>query len=182
MLMSKFGYCSNDILLKLFLSYCTSFYGSPLWSIGKLDALCLAWRKCIKKIYKLNPRTRSKYVGLLVPNDIIPLLAWRQVSFFISCVNSSNDLLRHVSENVCGEFVHSLSIIVHMCNVPFDSIYNVAFRIFFKERLSVYTTDQVNVDVIAEACILKELCDMRDGLEFCEIDISIDLFLTFFTV
>lgn len=88
--------------------------------------------------------------------------------------NSTND-------NYINEY-SSRNIIVHMCNVPFDSIYNVAFRKIFKERLSVYTTEQVDDEVIAEACILKELCDMRDGLVYCDIDISTDFFLTFFTV
>ena len=43
--------------------------------------------------------------------------------------NSTND-------NYINEY-SSRNIIVHMCNVPFDSIYNVAFRKIFKERLSV---------------------------------------------
>ena len=63
--MSKFGHCSCIVLNKLFESFCTSFFGSPLWCVVDIDPLVTAWRKCVKRVWKLNMRTRTKYFTLL---------------------------------------------------------------------------------------------------------------------
>ena len=81
--MSKFGHCSCDMLSSLFQSYCTSFFGSPLWDLRDIDSLIVAWRKCVKRVWKLSFRTRTKYVTLLPKLDIYPMLLLRFYNFFL---------------------------------------------------------------------------------------------------
>ena len=41
---------------KLFQSYCTSFYGSELWSLNSkgLEECCIAWRKGARRIFNMS--------------------------------------------------------------------------------------------------------------------------------
>lgn len=59
--MTNFDHCPLDILTHLFLSSSTSFYGSSSWKLSELSLfpLKVAWRKCIKRIWKLSVLTRS---------------------------------------------------------------------------------------------------------------------------
>ena len=61
---SKYRFCHFDTLRFLFNSFCTSFYGSPLWLLdtGAIEGFCVAWRKAAIKRLKLNNRARSKYL------------------------------------------------------------------------------------------------------------------------
>ena len=38
---TKFGYCTADIRSFMFRTYCTSFYGSPLWRLSSPDYMLL---------------------------------------------------------------------------------------------------------------------------------------------
>ena len=78
-LLSRFGTCSCDIRSSLFRSYCTSFYGSPLWNLNNNDIqrFYTVWRKCIRRLWGIPYRTRSKYLATLQkdnPIDICDIL------------------------------------------------------------------------------------------------------------
>ncbi len=56
---ADFGHIHPYVHCKFFKQYSCSFYGSPLWllsSQGVSDA-CIAWRKALRKIWKLSPIT-----------------------------------------------------------------------------------------------------------------------------
>jgi len=48
-------------------SYCTSFYGCELWRLSDIGVqdFCTAWRKSVRKIWKLPHRTRCYMLPLL---------------------------------------------------------------------------------------------------------------------
>jgi len=48
--MAKFGFCTADVRAFMFRTYCTSYYGSPLWQLGSNDVkhFYVSWRKCIR--------------------------------------------------------------------------------------------------------------------------------------
>ena len=50
--MAKFGSCTADIGSVMFRTYCTSFYGSPLWRLSSPDIneLYVTWRKRVRRI------------------------------------------------------------------------------------------------------------------------------------
>ena len=162
MLMTKFGHCTIDTLLELFGSYCTSFYGSPLWHLHDIDSLLLAWRKCVKRLYKISIRTRSKYVRLLTSSDLQGMLAWRQCSFFSTSLNSENEVLSTVCKNVSGGFVRSLCMCAGMAGLPFEQLMQPVYRKLIKTKLLKHARDQATVEEVAGADAIVELCRVRD--------------------
>jgi exonuclease III len=94
-LYSHYKHCSPDVLCSLFKSYCTSFYGSPLWSLSNINDFIVCYKKCIKRLLNLNLRTRSKYVYLLMHQpDLDTQLMYRFSSFWNNCFKSDNVLIQ----------------------------------------------------------------------------------------
>ena len=56
-----------EVQCDLFITYCSSFYGAPLWNIcsATFKQLCAAWRKCIRKIWRVHPMTHCDVIALL---------------------------------------------------------------------------------------------------------------------
>ena len=102
LLMSRFSFCPVNVRLKLFNSYCTSFYGSPLYSLSanfrSFQKLNVSYKKCIKKVMKLDVCTKSKLIAPLThkPEFRIQLLT-RLCKFLKNCLTSDNPLLHTVS-------------------------------------------------------------------------------------
>ena len=59
MINSHFHYVHNDILYKLFKTYCMPLYGSQLWDHGnkEINKFYVSWRKAIRKLFDLPYRT-----------------------------------------------------------------------------------------------------------------------------
>ena len=47
-----FGKLSSEVKIRLFRSYCTSFYGCKLWNLScaQLADLCAKWRKSVRRV------------------------------------------------------------------------------------------------------------------------------------
>jgi hypothetical protein len=58
---------SSSVRYKLFRSYCTSFYGCELWLLDSrsIGDLYIAWRKGLRKIRNISPRTHCGLLPLL---------------------------------------------------------------------------------------------------------------------
>ena len=69
--MTKFGCCTGDIRSFMFRTYCTSFYGSPLWRLSSPDinGLYVTCRKCVRKIWDVSPRTHCRPLRHLVESN-----------------------------------------------------------------------------------------------------------------
>jgi hypothetical protein len=96
------GLCTNyhfvnfTTLKVLFNAYCTSFYGYQFFylSIRGLQPLYVAWKKSIRRVFRLHPRTRSRYVDrLLGQPDLRIDLMHRFAKFWTNCNNSTNSLI-----------------------------------------------------------------------------------------
>ena len=75
-LIAEFGKLSPFVISKLFNQYCCSFYGSPLWSISgaAVQGLCVDWRKALRSMWRLNPRTHCDLNSFIEPNNIIIII------------------------------------------------------------------------------------------------------------
>ena len=64
---SDFGKLHPDIQCELFKTYCSSFYGAPLWNINSkcFRQLCAAWRKCLRKIWRVHQMTHCDIITLV---------------------------------------------------------------------------------------------------------------------
>jgi hypothetical protein len=126
MILCNYSHCRFDTLRHLFKTYCCSFYGCPLWDLDvtSIAPLCIAWRKCVRRLFRLPYCTRSKYIHHLFndPDLHIQPLA-RCIKFINSCVNSSNSIV-----HFCFSIIsHSTSIIASnlrcikkLTDIPFD--------------------------------------------------------------
>ena len=100
--MAEFGKLSPFVSSrsKLFNQYCCSFYGFPLWSISgaAVQALCVDWRKALRSMWRLNPRTHCGLITAL--SSQIPLivsLKKRFAKFINRCFSSDNTTLLFIS-------------------------------------------------------------------------------------
>ena len=101
LIITRYGFCDRQILLKLFDSYCTSYYGSPLWDLSYkgIHSMEIAWRKCMRRLLHMNTRTRSRYIPLIVGKpDVYNQLLDRFARFHNQCCMSKNVKVRLVTQ------------------------------------------------------------------------------------
>ena len=62
-----FGRLYLETQCDLFIAYCPSFPGAPLWNIcsATFKQLCAAWQKCLHKIWRVHPMTHCEVIALL---------------------------------------------------------------------------------------------------------------------
>ena len=65
-LKDNYGKMNQDVLLKLFKSHCSSFYGSPLWNFNSsgFDKICKSWNVAIRMLLYLPYNT---HIWILEP-------------------------------------------------------------------------------------------------------------------
>ena len=61
-LLADFSHCNSSTLSVLFQSYCMNVYGCQIWSynIKYVNKYYTAWRKAIRRIWKIDYRTHNK--------------------------------------------------------------------------------------------------------------------------
>ena len=95
-LIAEFGKMSPFVISKLFNQYCCSFYGSSLWAISgaAVQALCVDWRKALRSMWRLNPRTITALSSQI---PLIVSLKKRFAKFINRCLSSHNTTLQFIS-------------------------------------------------------------------------------------
>ena len=90
---SLFHYYNSKVKYRLFKSYCMSVYGSVLWDISSngVNRFNVAWRKCVRKLFKLPYRTHLYLLPYICQdfnnNDQIK----KRISNFIMSIQKSNN-------------------------------------------------------------------------------------------
>lgn len=131
LLLSQFGLCSALLRYKLFETYCTSVYGAELQNYydGSTEKLYTAWRKCVRRVVGLSPRTRCGLLPYIVHGTPIELRLHRRFLNFIyhSC-NNNNAILRAVSLRALYDVSASVSArnMAHLCHFYHIIKYKVA--------------------------------------------------------
>ena len=96
LLLSQFGKANCNIVYKLFKNYCMSIYGCQLWNYEdkSINLFKVAWRKCVRKIYKIPYNTHCDLVHHICDDlNIDEQLHKRFIKFFINAMNSNNDIV-----------------------------------------------------------------------------------------
>ena len=64
--LADFKNVSSDIRNYLFQCYCISFYGTNIMSVfdGSLESVCTAWRKAVRRIWRIPWRTHNNMLQL----------------------------------------------------------------------------------------------------------------------
>ena len=97
MLRAHYKWLSPDALYHLFKSFCMPLYGSVLWDLShrSMDRFFTAWRKAIRALLKLPPRT---HCALLAPicsdSDVESQMFSRFIKFLRALGRSHNGVVR----------------------------------------------------------------------------------------
>ena len=104
-MLAQFGKTAPFVKYKLFKTYCVILYGSQLWdySSHSVDLLYTAWRKCVRRIWSLHPRTHCLLLPLICDDSAIEVqLHQRFLNFYKTLSTSNNECLKRASKLVLG--------------------------------------------------------------------------------
>lgn len=170
-LLAKFSFCSSDVRSDLFRSYCTSYYGCPLWCLNSniMQRFYVTWRQCVRKVWKVPRRTHCQILKHLYGSEDVQVnLLRRFLGFYKTIVNSKNNYVRMCTElcktsqsNVAANRRHCLSKL------------NVCESLLLKRYIQLLTNHaECNSRCINLGNTTRELCLIRDGILFTDLDIK----------
>jgi hypothetical protein len=172
-LQGNYAGLNSATMSELFVSYCSSFYGSQLWKLGSASAksVCVQWNKGVRRILKLPHNTHRWLLAPLVGQvDHISVQFERCfLKFFGSMLNSENAIVAY-----CGRISsipnsrmganrayirekYGAESVCSVCDADRDAIVRVAIecRELLQSELMIYGME---LDVIQE--IFHDLCTL----------------------
>ena len=133
----------------IFRTYCTSYYGSPLWQLDSNDVkhFYVSWRNCISKIWNIPARTHCRLLNHLCEGYSTDFeLMSRFMSFY---------QLLSKSENICTHLCYLL------CKTSLTTVSINRRLLLSKLNEDEYGNKE---KCVANSVLLKELCLLRDGI------------------
>ena len=157
---SDFGHIYSSLQCQLFKKYCCSFYGSPIWSVlskGFSD-ICIAWRRALRKIWKISNRTHCDLVAEL--SNSVPLeqkLVQIFMRFHSKALLFGSNLLKSTIRVAC------LNPNSTFCsNVKEAECLNAGYS-------------NIDSELQYQAQSVRDLVDIRDGVKHCDLFNSTEL-------
>ena len=170
-LMSRFGSCSSVVLSKLFDSYCSSYYGCPLWNLNdvSLKDLQVVWRKCIRKIWKLDARTHCEYLPFISAKPEISVqLLMRFCTFFSTCIQSSNPVVAFCTRLAIGSrsiVADNVRLGLAYLSEGYDYLKLLDNKRQWAEDINITYCQKCRNEYVCSLClVIVELCMVRDQL------------------
>ena len=151
--MSEFGHLNGFVKCRLFMRYCCSYYGAPLWSLysSGFESLCVAWRKALRSIWGIPCNTHCDIVAAL--SNCVPLelnIKSRFLRFATKCNDHKNSVVREVfnvaKKNPMSPFCRNMKNTMAM---------NEMYAKWYERQNEII--DDVNV--------IRELIDVREGMK-----------------
>jgi hypothetical protein len=156
LLLSQFGSVNENIRYSLFKTYCMPLYGCQLWDMSSrsMNLLFTAWRKCVRRIWKVHPMTHCNLLHLIC-NDL-PVeqqIHKRFLKFLFSILESKNKIIYLCGQlALCGSQSKLGNSINHLCD-----IYNIAkYDIKFTPKSQIYKS-------LARRCEVTDNCIQKAG-------------------
>ena len=164
---NTFKFCHISEKCRLFNSFCTSFYGSPLFEINCSERLYTCWRKCIRSLLNLSPLTHSVFLPHLIGKvDLKIDLLSRFVRFWSSCLNSSSRVVRLAMEYCLhgGTIVSkNLRFLMSFMNLNEDMLNDRKESEKFHLQVRNRWIDACHPQIKADTIAILELLEMRTG-------------------
>ena len=85
------------VKIKLFKSYCSSMYGSELWSLDceAVESFCCTWRTALRRLLGLPFNSHCVFLPLLTSTlPVFDEICRRSARFILSCLHSSSNLVQ----------------------------------------------------------------------------------------
>ena len=95
--MANYSSLQPTVLINLFMSYCCSLYGSPLWKFNYtgLEKCCITWNIAVRKLLHLPFKTHTWILGPLIgQRHISTQLPFRNFCFLLDAFNSNNHIVK----------------------------------------------------------------------------------------
>ena len=145
-----FSKLDSFVKTKLLYAYCSSFYGSVLWDLQRIEIqrICSAWRIALRRVWRVPRNTHCNIVAAL--SNRLPLFdefCNRTINFHYCCLKSKNTIIRNLTKyTLCDEGAQSPHgrIIHYLC-----SEFNWRFSMFsninhHEEITSLFKSNQSN--------------------------------------
>ena len=174
-LIAEFGFLQSSLLFQLFLKYCCSLYGVVLCNIytKSTENLKVAWRKAIRRIYKISPRTHNKFLPLLCNNMYIEMiLEMRIFKFYQSILKSKCSAVKYVARCCLYQSTSNMGNNISNMQIKYSSfVKHIVTNNYNKFRNEVMNNMLADVNTIDEAMagVCMELIEMRDGMMFSNL-------------
>ena len=162
-LSEKFKFLELDTLYFLFRAYCTSFYGSVILDYDStlMERLFIAWRKCIRFLLNLPPRTHNALIHHIV--DDIPIAEQvfkRFIPFINSCISGNSVCSLAAKLALHG----SNSVVCRNINFICEK-YDLDKWHLEQSSLDSFTSDRDGPDY-AKACTIRDFLFFRSSVPF----------------
>ena len=136
---SLFHHCNSTIKYRLFKSYCMSVYGSVLWDISSngVNRFYVAWRKCVRKLFKLPYRTHSYLLPYICQDFNINDQIKKRISNFIASINRSDNAclllcskltLKGSASTMSNNYVELQNAEYHLLEDPVNTVFGQLIR------------------------------------------------------
>ncbi len=165
---ADFGNVTPYVQCKLFKQYCCCFYGAPLWrfSSNAVKDVCIAWRKALRKIWRVPPMTHCNVIAILSESKPLELgLMSRFCKFYNGITENGTNVLKTIVKvarnNPASTFCNNY---VDIC-CKYDTVDMKECQSLITKNWFNGISDTLNCDVIA----FRELIDIRDGLKVCHV-------------
>jgi hypothetical protein len=154
-----------DLLAKMFMTYCTSFYGCELWDpSGKsIDMLSVAWRKAVRRVWQLPYITHCDLLpGLMNGLSAIDTIMLRTINFVNSNLSSTNVCLKYISQFcISRTYSHTGRV---MALFAHNYCRNFKLRqLFFERNMNAHS------NLLLELCMVKSGALHIDGFDLTEV-------------
>ena len=158
---------------KLHTSFCMSLYGSELWNYNSryIEEIYVAWRKTMRKLFRLPYRTHN-YIVCGITEDISIKLHRRVTKFMYSMIHSDNNTVRLMTtfflSTEASFLAENFRYIMYTYNIPMFTWY-MELSVLLKcltYPSSLSDIELSNIDTV------RELLSIRDEVLICPISHS----------
>lgn len=167
-LLADYSFTESVTLAKLFNSYCMNIYSSQLWQYNKfncVNSFYVSWRKCIRRVWKLNSRTHSNLLHHI--NDCLPidiLLEKRCIKFLWNLINSNyllhSKIAKYSLSNCDTKIGENIRYFMYKYKMSYKDWYSPLYLIY--KKLNDFSCDHY-ADCTNIGKTIRELCQARDG-------------------
>jgi len=158
---------------RLFQAYCTSFYGCELWLLTNcnIEALCVAWRKTLRRIWNLPSCTHSRLLPLIC--NCLPLfdeICRRPLHIIRTCVLHDSSLIRVVVHGaLCARSQSILSQHVLYCAKRCHLSINDVIYNHINSCINSFAYNSVDCETHLAANLPTETLMFRDRVYFFQM-------------
>ena len=168
--MTRYSGCNASTKSKLFHQYCSSMYGSQLWSLNStgVDKILSRWRKYHRVVLEVPNTTHCDLLPLIA--DRMPLgctLDIKCLSFYRSIAVSENAIIKYMAKNMLKSntsmLCRNLRNLCYKYDVSTDDILKFSTgrirKVVYNKWLS-----GINADYPTHANVIKDMLGIKEEL------------------